>query len=328
MLGSIAMTTDAMVCPGCSAADRSTADRHGVHVCEYCGVRYRVRHGEAHALGSAPPASPWRSPPVLVAVAAAVALGVVIGRSTGGDAEPRGPSEPAAANAAGNAGSGTVPTVAPSPLGSLDPLVAPFYTPPPPPPADAPRAQFVLDGTRTGYHGSLYVLGRVTNASAFSIQSPVVTVVLLDEQDREVGVDKGYVQAPVLEAGASAPISIMLRDPPAHARMTFEVQARPLDPAGKLPAVRIVDPIAEPPREGKRWGFRGRIANDGDVPLRFTRVIVFGFAADGRTLGEQTTYADVELLGAGQSARWVAQCDDFGEPPVRFEYVPRGDFVN
>jgi len=46
---------------------------------------------------------------------------------------------------------------------------------------------------------------------------------------REVAVDKGYVQAPVLEAGVSAPISIMLNDAPAHARMAFEVQARPLD---------------------------------------------------------------------------------------------------
>jgi hypothetical protein len=219
-------------------------------------------------------------------------------------------SEPAAASAAREPAPGSVTTEDRSPLASLDPLVAPFYTPPPPPPADAARAEFVLDGTRTGYRGSLYVLGRVTNASVFSIQSPVVTVVLLDEQDREVAVDKGYVQAPVLEAGVSAPISIMLNDAPAHARMAFEVQARPLDPAAKLPAVRIVDPIAEPPHEGKRWSFRGRIANDGDVPLRFARVIVFGFSADGRTLGEQSTYAHVEILGAGQSARWVAQCDD------------------
>ena len=326
ILGVLAMITDAITCPSCSAADRSTADRHGVHVCEYCGVRYRVRHGEAHALEPVAAASPWRSPPVLLAIAAAVALGVVIGKSTG-DAGPRVASEPAAASVAPDAGPVPAPPPAPSPLASLDPLVAPFYTPPPPPPADAAAVGFVLDGTRSGYGGSLYVLGRVTNASTFPVQSPVVTVVLLDEHDREVGVDKGYVQAPVLEAGASAPISILLRDPPAHARMMFEVQARPVDPTAKLPAVRIVDPIAAPPREGTGWSFRGRIANDGDVPLRFTRVSIFGFSADGRALGEQTTYASVELLGPGQSARWVAQCDDYGETPVRFEYVARGDFV-
>jgi len=324
MLSAHPVNTDAITCPSCNAADRSTADAHGVHVCEYCGIRYRLRHGEPHALAPAAAASPWRSPQVLVVVALAVGLGVAIGRSSSDSSAPptSPPSEPTAPPP--DPASAPGPTLPPS----SDSPARPSYTPPPAPPDDAARAEFTLDGTRPGYRGALYVLGRVTNASAFPIRSAAVTVVLLDEADREVHVDKSYTSAPVIEPGASTPISIMLSDPPAHARMAFEAEARPADPTAVLPAVRLVDPVAEPPREGTRWSFRGRIANDGDVPLRFTRVVVFGISADGKTLGEQTTYANIEILPPGQAARWVMQCDDFTATPARFEYIPLGDFVN
>jgi hypothetical protein len=131
----------------------------------------------------------------------------------------------------------------------------------------------------------------------------------------------------VIEPGESTPISIMVSDPPAHARMAFEAEARAADPTAELPALRVVDPIAEPSREGSRWSFRGRIVNEGDVPLRFVRVIVFGISADGKTLGEHITYANTQILAPGQSARWVAENEEFVGTPVRFEYVPRGDFA-
>lgn len=105
------------------------------------------------------------------------------------------------------------------------------------------------------------------------------------------------------------------------------VDARAVTDAVEVPDVRVVDPIAEPPAEGTRWGFHGRIANDGGAPLRHARVHVVGISADGKNLGMQTTHADAEILEAGRSARFIAHCDDFTGTPSRFEYLPEANFV-
>jgi hypothetical protein len=305
------VTTDAITCPSCNAADHSTADAHGVHVCEYCGIRYRLRHGEPQALGPVPvPPALWRSPPVLLAIAAALGVGILIGRSTIDPAEPSAPVAIAS------------PLPAPAPAA---PAVVPPYTPPP---AGEAHGEFRHDNTRPGYKGSIYLLGWITNTSAFPIQKPSVTVVLVDADGREVGVDKGYASVSVLEPGAATPLSIMLSDAPTYARIEFEVDARAATPELEVPNIRVVDPVAERQGEGKRWSLRGRIANDGDVPLRHASVTIFGVSEDGKNLGAATTYADVEILAPGQSARWSLHADDFIATPSRFEYLPEASFVD
>jgi hypothetical protein len=265
--------------------------------------------------------APFRSPLVLGALVIALGLGVVLGRSTSGPGEAPTPplSAPGSSDGA-EAPAGVVPPPAPT---STPLAEAPE---PPPRPAEA-HAEFRFDGTQPGYEGSSYVLGWVTNTSTIPIQRPAVTVVLVAEDGRELAVENGYASVPVLEAEASTPISIMLSQTPAHARMEFEVDARPVSDAIEVPAVRVVDPVAEPPVEGKRWSFRGRLANEGTVPLRHARVSVYGISADGKNLGMQTTYANVEVLEPGQSARFVTRCDRFTGIPSRFEYLPEANFV-
>ncbi|HET6582639.1 MAG TPA: hypothetical protein VFG69_04315, partial [Nannocystaceae bacterium] len=62
------MSTEAIVCPTCGAADSSRPDAQGLHTCVYCGVRYRLTGGVPTRLVAGAPAP-----------AVATSRGVVVG---------------------------------------------------------------------------------------------------------------------------------------------------------------------------------------------------------------------------------------------------------
>lgn len=297
----------------------SAPDEHGIHICSYCGVRYHVAPSSA----AGPPVivvearSGQAAGAVMAIVGAAVLLLLVGGGvawmlvSSKDDAAVADASNPPARRArASSSPSPTVVEVGPAPK---------------PEPAEPATAEFELHGTRSGHETSFYVLGYVTNTSPFPIRQPKLTVVLLDEDGREVGTKSGFAEDDVVEPGERTPASVLVKDPPPHASLTVEVAPRRADYIAA--AVSGLEIEAGEPRRGSLGSaleVSGRVIHSGTEAAKFIKVRVLGFDADGKLMGVYFTYADTDRLEPGASARFSTSSMFFDAEPARFELQVTG----
>ena len=180
-------------------------------------------------------------------------------------------------------------------------------------------AEFEFHHKRPGYQTSFYALGYVTNTSPYPIQKPEIIVVLKDENGNEVGTDNGFAADDVVPPGERSPCSILVKDPPPHASMEFEVAPRraTYEPA-LVDDLRIEIGVTKKGLVGEE--IEGKVFNDGNTPARFVSIRVIGFDADDKIVGMHSTYAKTEVLAPGESARWKTLGMSFSSPPARLEY--------
>ena len=95
-----------------------------------------------------------------------------------------------------------------------------------PEPVVAASASFEFHRTQPGYKTSYYALGVVTNTSPFVINKPKVIAVLLDADDKELGTSFGYAERDTIAPGQSSPIKVLIKDPPEHTAVRYEVVPR------------------------------------------------------------------------------------------------------
>lgn len=198
---------------------------------------------------------------------------------------------------------------------------------PAPEPEVPASASFTLHSRVSGYKTSFYVLGFVKNTSPFVIDKPKITAVLLDGAGKEVVTRDGYAEADSVAPGGVVPVKLLVNEPPAHERMTFEVVVRKASYiAEPAPGLRLE--IAGPPRPtfGKSWEVTGKAFNDGKAAARFVKISVQAFDANDKLVGLDTTYADGQTLAAGASARFRAM-PLYDAPPHHFRYELRGQLA-
>jgi hypothetical protein len=195
-------------------------------------------------------------------------------------------------------------------------------------PALAPElpasATFEAHSHVSGYQSSFYVLGFVKNTSPFSIDKPKVTAVLLDKSGKEVATRDGYAEGEALASQASAPVKVLVSDPPAHDHIAFEVVARKASYIPEsAPGLRLE--ILEAPHStgGGSWEVTGKVFNDGARGARFVNVLVPAFDASSHLIGLDSTYADGESIAAGASGRFRAM-PLYDAPPHHFKYAVSG----
>jgi hypothetical protein len=299
------MTVRAIQCPGCGAAEASEPDEHRVYTCSYCGLRYDVPakpvEAPAAATSDAKPAG-GVAVAIVVLSLMIIGAGVAMVMFAGGSEE-----ESAAAQSS---------TVQASPRSNSTSSAAPARPAAPEVPA---TATFELHGTRSGYQSSFYVLGFVTNTSAFAIRKPKLIVVLLDEQGNEVGTRDGFAEHEVLEPGERSPAKVLVKDPPAYASLTVEVVPYRSTSAARQVAGLEVE-INEPQRvRPGTMSVTGRVHHRGTQAARFIRVSVLAFDDAGKLVGMDASYADAERLEPGSSARFSISTLMFDGEPTRFE---------
>jgi len=301
------MPVEAIVCPTCGAADASRPDAHGLHTCQYCGVRYRITAGVPTRLaahGPTPAPTTVARPVLVVALGAGIALvgvGVAVALLVRSAPEPRAVDPPVAIGGSttpAGTGSASISVDAPSPT----------------------TATFELDHKRPSAGTSFYAIGWVTNTSSHAIDKPKVVVVLRDASGQEVGTGFGFTEADELAPGERVPISVLVQDPPAFATIDAEVHARPSSYArARIDGLRIE--ANAPKSDGFTTRVEGKVHHEGTVPARFVRIEVRAYDAKDELLGLDTTYADAEVLAPGASARWQAFMLAYEEPPVRYEFT-------
>jgi hypothetical protein len=325
------MTTRAIQCPGCRAADMSAPDPHGVHTCTYCGLRYQAPaiNVQAPSVVYVEAARPTNTAAIAIGVSAALVLviGAVVALLVVGGDEGGSVSEPAASPRARSASqrpstSSAEATevrarpasveVGPAPSREVEAEIA-------------ATAEFELHGTRSGLQPTFYVLGYVTNTSPFPIRKPKLTVVLLDEGGNEVGTSNGFGEDDVVEPGDKTPASVLVKDPPEHA--SFSVEVSPHRSTFALKEVSGLEVEAgEPTRAsfGNSLDIAGRVHHRGDEPAKFVKVQVLAFDANDKLLGIHSSYADAERLEPGASARFSTRSMRFETDPARFELSASG----
>jgi hypothetical protein len=106
---------------------------------------------------------------------------------------------------------------------------------------------------------------------------------------------------------ATAPVKLLVSDPPAHDRINVEIVAKK---ATYIPET-IGDlrlEILEKPHTtfGSSWEVTGKVFNDGKQGARFVKIDVLAFDATDKLMGLDYTYVDGEKLAAGASGRFRA----------------------
>jgi len=185
-------------------------------------------------------------------------------------------------------------------------------------------ATFDVHSRISGYQSSFYVLGFVKNTSPFPIDKPKVTAVLLDKSGKELTSRDGYAEGDVLAPQATAPIKVLISDPPAFDHLSYEVvPAKATYFPEKAAGLRLE--ILEAPHvtSGSGWEVTGKVFNGGTQTARFVNVLVLAFDTNNHLIGLDSTYADGESLAAGASARFRAM-PLYDAAPHHFQYLVSG----
>ncbi|MEZ4453659.1 MAG: FxLYD domain-containing protein [Nannocystaceae bacterium] len=325
------MSTSVIRCPGCGAADTSTAGAGGIHTCVYCGVRYQIHQGTPQTVVMGAPATAGGKAPLVAGAVALLVVAAVAGLYL--FTSQRGPSRVEV----------SIPPVALPPLradssglsapsGLSDPSSPPVTnkTVSVAPPAEdlAPAsATFTMETTRPG-SSALWIYGIFRNTSPFTLGKTKVTAVFYDKDGKELAQDHGYTEDDVIPAGAEVPTTILANDPPAvYDRLEFEVVAE--RPSYLPTQVGGLEIEAEAPRKDGMfgWKYAGKVHNKGDQPARFVKIECFAYDSDGKFAGRAFSYADGEILQPGASARFNGIILD-SEPFARFEFKVTGTLAN
>ena len=187
-----------------------------------------------------------------------------------------------------------------------------------------PSATFDAQNRISGYQSSFYVLGFVKNTSPFPIDKPKVTAVLLDKSGKELASRDGYAEGDVLAPQATAPIKVLISDPPAFDHLAYEVvpQKATYFPE-KAAALRLEILEAPHPTSDSSWEVTGKAFNGGTQAARFVNILVLAFDAKNHLIGLESTYADGESIPAGASARFRAM-PMYDAAPHHFQYLVSG----
>lgn len=324
------MPTEALSCPTCSANDSSRPDAHGIHTCVYCGVRYRLTGGTPRPLAAPGGAKPKPGGAVIGALAV-VGVGLVVaGALTFVGSKPTTSSAPIAL--ASDATTREVSAAPPpttstpqagvtpaNPVASVDAPVSVAVVPEPP-----AAAHFELTHRRPSSGSTFYAAGWVTNDSPYPIDKPKIVAVMKDASGAEVGTAFGFADD-VLDAGAKDAAEVLVMNPPPFATISFEIAPRK---ATYIPT-RVVGLKVEPGPVGpgsfgSGFSVNGKVVHGGTVPARFVHVRALAFDAAGTLLGIDDTYADVEVLQPGATARFDMTMFDLGATPARWEFTVTG----
>jgi hypothetical protein len=207
----------------------------------------------------------------------------------------------------------------PNPVASVDAPGSVAVVPEPP-----AAAHFELTHRRPSSGSTFYAAGWVTNDSPYPIDKPKIIAVLKDDSGAEVGTAFGFADD-VLDAGAKDAAEVLVMNPPPFATISFEIAPRKatyIPP--RVEGLKIEPGPVGPGSFGSGFSVKGKVVHGGTVPARFVHVRALAFDAAGTLLGIDDTYADVEVLQPGATARFDMTMFDLGATPARWEFSVTG----
>ena len=287
------MSEASLRCPGCGAMAQERPDPDGGVQCAFCGVRFFTRGGQAVER----PAHRSTRQGLIIVVAL---LGLV-----GGVYAARGSLRSAGANH----------TVAADPRALPGPAAGASSSGP-------LSASFAYHSRRPSVETSFMLYGEVTNTSEDPIQTAYVVAVLRDAGGGERGTFSGYSIDDLLAPGASSPVRILVKDPPSHDHIDFEVFPRPVS-YQRPHATGLRVQANEPTEQSVFRRLSGTVVNDGDEAAKLVKVTIVGRDDAGKIVGIGEAFAKDPRLDPGASSRWDT-LSTFGGLAATYEYRADG----
>jgi hypothetical protein len=192
-----------------------------------------------------------------------------------------------------------------------------------------PHGKAELKGTVKGEvaaTGAHFWLTTYVNAGENPIDKPAVVVSLFDESGARTGEQAGWAERDVLEPGESAPVLVMVGQPPRYARA--EVVPReptpPRYPSTQMPVV-VTEHTVQPQAFGNRRSVVGTVKNERDGALKFVKIVAVGRDATGKIVSYATSFATKKVLGPGEESGFKVDMGTFElAEPVRYELSAMG----
>lgn len=169
--------------------------------------------------------------------------------------------------------------------------------------------------------GDLRIYGMVTNTSSVAINAPKVVAVFRDAEGVELSSDSRH--APFdLDPGQSAPVRLLLSEPPAHESVSFDVVTR--ERTGMTPAQGLEVVGTNASLERRMWLLSGRVKNGSASAARFVKVVVAVKGNDDKLVTVGDVYVDDRRVEAGGESRFRLRLYGVEVEAPRFEYYASG----
>lgn len=167
---------------------------------------------------------------------------------------------------------------------------------------------------------SLRLWGLYENDSGRYVDRPDVFIEYFDGAGRRVGLDTVYVDREAFPSGAKAGVALLATPVPPHARRSLLVTGSSglhrSDPPPRGTLRVTEDRAVQGPLGENR---AGSVVWDGPGELKFARVYVTWYAADGTVVGAGNTFTKPSDLAPGQTATFETVLASLAGPAARVE---------
>jgi murein DD-endopeptidase MepM/ murein hydrolase activator NlpD len=193
---------------------------------------------------------------------------------------------------------------------------------PTPPPIPVTIENIYLNNTTIG---NLWVLGEVYNSSTVALEQVEVAVVLLDEQQKELGRQVSFVALDLVDPEQRAPFALLF-EPPVPQFASYQVIVVSAVPAYIGSYYRDLQvTLGESDHERyASYTVQGTILNSGPEEAVGVQVVLTGYDALDRVVAMRKIDPDYNVVPRGGETTFTAILTPFGGPLARITAIAQG----
>lgn len=173
--------------------------------------------------------------------------------------------------------------------------------------------------------GGLWVLGEVLNDSNAALEQVRVAVVLLDEEDGEIGRAASLVSLDLVDIGQKAPFAVLFGEVPGR---FARYQAFPISAVPAYVGSYYRDLVVEEMKtEGERYAaytIQGVVRNTGPEEAVSVQVVLTAYDPLDRVIAMRQIVPDHNVVPRGGETTFSAMLAPIGGPVARVEAVAQG----
>jgi LysM repeat protein len=173
--------------------------------------------------------------------------------------------------------------------------------------------------------GNLWVLGEVYNSSTVALEQVEVAVVLLDEQQKELGRQVSFVALDLVDPEQRAPFALLF-EPPVPQFASYQVIVVSAVPAYIGSYYRDLQvTLGESDHERyASYTVQGTILNSGPEEAVGVQVVLTGYDALDRVVAMRKIDPDYNVVPRGGETTFTAILTPFGGPLARITAIAQG----
>ena len=168
--------------------------------------------------------------------------------------------------------------------------------------------------------GDLHILGVLENATGQAQEYPAVIVTFRDEMEQEVASDLGYIEFESVPVSGRAPFHLI---PTVEEYTTYALSVDATPSEDPLRTDLVVD-NAQVFLEGEIYVVTGNLTNPGGPLLDYAEIGVALLDEAGQTVGIGSEWLFAQDLGAGQTASFRIEVDEFFGTAVGYDIMAAG----